>query len=237
MMRNAAQRLETGTVWDQTEEPVALMLSGLAHEFNNYLGAITGAVELAMDEIPENSQAREDLRVALQATEKASQMVKQMAAFSPRRNPPSERVDLNQCLRDLAPVVEKLLPVSHTLTLDLEEKPLPIFLPPTFLEQILMNLIINARDAMPEGGTITTRSRCDGGQVVVEVEDQGEGIPLETIERVFEPFFSTKGIGKGSGLGLALSRHLAQRVGGSLEVESRMSQGSRFFLRLPLCSE
>jgi signal transduction histidine kinase len=166
--------------------------------------------------------------------DKARELTRRLLAVARDTSRPSEPVDVCDVVVDLAPLLRHLLGGAVEVELDLPDRPMVACLDTAQLEQALINLAVNARDAMPDGGTITIGIReADGSFVEVFVHDTGTGIPADVLARVFEPFFTTKPSGKGSGLGLAMVSGFAARAGGEVKVASEPGSGTTFAIRLP----
>jgi two-component system cell cycle sensor histidine kinase/response regulator CckA len=231
----------------QKMEAVGRLAGGVAHDFNNLLGAIMSFASLARDSVREDSTARDDLDEILAATNRASDLTRQLLLFSRRDEGLAKVVQLNSRIMDL----DKIL--RRTLGADIEL----VFLPEphlwrteidlTHLDQLVMNLVVNARDALPAGGTITiqtanavvapsddqARKVPPGEYVLLVVEDDGIGMSESVQEHMFEPFFTTKGVGRGTGLGLATCYAVVQGAGGVSTVRSALGQGTAFAIYLP----
>ncbi|MBI3454574.1 MAG: GAF domain-containing protein [Candidatus Rokubacteria bacterium] len=225
----------------QTEKLRALgeMASGVAHDFNNILAAILGRVQLLMNQI-EDPTLRRWLEIVERAALDGAQTVQQIQEFTRiRRDQPAETVDLNQMVRDAVEMTqtrwrEQTQSQGLDVRVALNLEPVPaVEGHPAELRQVLTNLILNAVDALPRGGTITITSRAAGEGIEVSVADTGVGMPEEVRRRIFEPFFSTKGP-KGTGLGLAMVYGIVSRHGGTVTVASREGAGSTFTIRLPV---
>ncbi len=227
----------------QTEKLRALgeMASGVAHDFNNILAAILGRVQLILNHT-EDATLRRWLQVIERAALDGAQTVRQIQEFTRiRRDQPAETVDLAQVVRDAVEMTQtrwrdetQSRGLDVRLVTELEPVP-PVDGHPAELRQVLTNLVLNAVDALPQGGTITISTRATAGAVEVSVADTGIGMSDEVRRRIFEPFFSTKGP-KGTGLGLAMVYGIVARHGGEVAVESREGRGSRFTIRLPVGS-
>jgi signal transduction histidine kinase len=235
LVRRAGARqesLEANLRQAQKLEAVGALAGGVAHDFNNVLTVISGNAQLALIEgVPEASDAR--LREIVHASERASGLVRQLLSFSRPDTAKARVVDLNDELVGTLPILQRLIPSNVIVTADLAESRLHVLADPVHLEQVLLNLTVNARDAMPEGGTLTFRTLADGERVRLVVEDSGTGIDAATRERIFDPFFTTKPAGKGTGLGLATTHRIVTQAGGGLHVESEPGEGTIFTIDLP----
>ncbi|MEJ5368456.1 MAG: ATP-binding protein [Bryobacteraceae bacterium] len=229
-------------------EAIGLLASGVAHDFNNLLTVISGYAGLLgrPESSPEDlARAAEDIR---RAAERASHLVSQLLLFSRRQTARPLPFDLNSAIETLVSLVEKLLGPSIRIVCDLDPG-LPMLLADrSQVEQILLNLIINARDAMPGGGRISISTRTvqvessaeaarlglkPGSYIRLSVSDEGHGMDEETRKRIFEPFFTTKEPGRGTGLGLTSVLGIVSSLGGAIRVESAPGAGAKFEIDLP----
>ena len=239
------QRLEAERALQQAQkmESVGRLAGGVAHDFNNLLGIILGWSRLLLDrdeEVP-----REALEQISRAAERGAELTRQLLAFSRSAVARPQDVYLDERLADVARMVDRLLGDGFELAVEPPHTSLrPAIVDPALLEQVVVNLVVNARDAMPRGGTIGIRfdnltlEQDEGGleagdYVVLEVRDEGEGIDAEVLPRIFEPFFTTKDQGKGTGLGLSTCLGIAQQSGGTLRVRPAEGRGTIFELVLP----
>jgi signal transduction histidine kinase len=233
--RVAQRRLEAELRQANKMEALGRFAGGVAHDMNNLLTAVTGNAELARDDPALPSTAREPLDEILKVAQRGAEMVRSLVAFS-RSEPVAPRVfDPANQVRAFLPMVRHLARGAHVLRTELAEGLGLVRMDPTQLDQILLNLVVNAVDAMPEGGTLTIRlraARAGGDGLVLEVEDTGVGIPAHLLDAIFEPFFSTKA-DKGTGLGLAQVWDCAQRAGGRVAVQSEVGRGACFQVWLP----
>ena len=241
------RELEEQLRQSQKMEAVGRLAGGVAHDFNNLVTAITGYGELLLMEMGQDHPSRRDLEEILKAGERASSLTRQLLAFSRRQVLQPKVLDLNQVVSD----VERMLRRVIGEDVDLVVEPTPgirrVEADPGQIEQVLVNLAVNARDAMPRGGTLVVRTdEMPGDEVEVpdaeetperwvrlRVRDTGDGIPKEVQDRVFEPFFTTKKQGEGTGLGLAMVYGIVQQSGGQIEVESGPGEGTEFTVFLP----
>jgi two-component system, cell cycle sensor histidine kinase and response regulator CckA len=232
--------LEDQVLQLQKLEAVGRLAGGVAHDFNNLLTVIATYCDLALARLGADDPVHEMVRAIRGAGRRAAMLTRQLLAFS-RRNVVSPIVlDLNELLLDRQDLLQRVVDEDVEISLDLDPDPCPICADPTQLEQVLLNLVLNARDAMPAGGKVRLATRAcvtaphaDGEQVVLTVEDTGIGMPEETRARVFEPFFTTKEVGRGSGLGLPVVFGIVQQSGGHIEVESEPGKGATFRIFLP----
>jgi PAS domain S-box-containing protein len=235
------RRLEQELQRAQRLELVGRLSSGIAHDFNNMLQALLGRSELARAGLPADHPVQRDLEQLGDVAAQAISLARQLLAFgSPGFKPgalrtPFQPVEVNHAARRVLATVAPLLPPTITTKLDLEEGDFVIQADAMQLQQVLLNLCLNGRDAMPEGGRLTLRSRFQQGQVCLSVEDSGHGMSEEVRRRVFEPFFSTRE--RGTGLGLAVVHEVVTGFGGRIEVQSEPGRGTRFDVWLPLREE
>ena len=236
----------------QKMEAVGQLAGGIAHDFNNLLQVIQGNAHIGAMEIGPGNPAAEPLAEICRATERASALVRQLLTFS--RNVPHriERLDIGGILKDLTTMLRHLIGSHIRLEVRIASGVQPICADRGQIEQVLINLCINARDAMPGGGCIQVEARpCPPGDVpapasgaeansrfvCVSVRDTGHGIPPEIQHRIFEPFFTTKEVGKGTGLGLSTVYAIIHDLQGSIEVKSDFGHGATFLFYLPAAPE
>jgi len=219
----------------QKMEAVGRLAGGVAHDFNNILTAIRGNAELILLDLPPGSAVREDVEEIRHGAERAATLTAQLLAFGRRQRLSPRELDLNTLVRDMEKMLRRVVDENIALITDLDPALDSALADPGQVEQVVMNLVLNAWDALPEGGRITISTRpCAGdGEVEIAVADNGRGIADEIREHIFEPFFTTKAQGEGSGLGLATVHGIVQQSGGSVSVESRPGQGAVFRVRLP----
>ena len=233
----------------QKMEAVGTLAGGIAHDFNNILGAIMGYTEISLMQTPEDNDVRKNFEKILKASQRAKDLINQILAFSRQR--PLD-IQLSQ-LKPLVKEVLELLRASLPRTIDIVHRIAPdlydIQADPTQIHQVLMNLCTNAAHAMEEnGGKLTVilenvqlENERDpklwdlppGQFVRLAVEDTGHGIPPDIMERIFDPYFTTKQMGKGTGMGLAVTHGIIKNCGGTITVESRLGEGTRFDIYLP----
>ena len=242
---------EAGTVHARKLQAVGELAGGVAHDFNNLLQALLGAAD-SLAERPELSPAsREEVALVQGAARRGARLVAQLLAFSRQQTLQPRIVAVNAAVRDLAPLLRRSLGGRVRLSLVLDDPERTVRIDPGQLDQVLVNLAVNARDAMPEGGTLTLRTGRltvlaprtggletvpPGRYVAIEVQDTGTGIPPEVLPRIFEPFFTTRGE-RGSGLGLATVLGIVRQSGGFLEVQTQPGRGTTFRILLPRSQE
>jgi two-component system cell cycle sensor histidine kinase/response regulator CckA len=232
----------------QKMEAVGTLASGVAHDFNNLLTAIQGFSELAMTATPASDPVHGDLEKIRSAAERGAALVRQLLLFSRRERMQLVPLDLNRTTQGIARMLGPLIGEDIEISVILDEHLWPVLADEGNIQQVLMNLALNARDAMPDGGTLTIRTRnlapgedscveageCGAGRLVcLSVEDTGTGMDEATRARIFEPFFSTKGPAKGTGLGLAVVYGIVEQHRGWIDVESAPGRGSVFRICLP----
>jgi two-component system, cell cycle sensor histidine kinase and response regulator CckA len=233
----ARRALEEQLRQSQKMDVVGHLAAGIAHDFNNLLTIIVGATEflLAADRLGEETRACiEDIDGAAQ---RAAALTRQLLAFGRKQVLTPRVLDANEVITETSRLVARLLPATAEMQLALSSEPLPVCVDRSMLEQVVLNLVVNARDAMPKGGTITIRTGAEGATVVLSVADTGVGMTSEVRERAFDPFFTTKANGKGTGLGLSTVYGLVHQSGGEVGVESAPGAGAVFSVRLPRAAE
>jgi len=232
----------------QRLELVGRLAGGIAHDFNNLLMIINGQVQFVLDALDEHSPIRTDIEEIRDAGLRAADLTSQLLAYSRRSGRQLRILDLNDVLEGMARMLRRLIGEDVCLELNLDHLPAPVRADQGQIEQIVMNLAINARDAMPTGGTLclgTERVTVDedqaveldvdpGEYVALRVRDSGHGMSPEVQSRLFEPFFTTKTRGRGTGLGLVLVRGLITQFGGAITISSEVGVGSTFTVYLPL---
>ena len=215
-------------------ESLGLLAGGIAHDFNNMLTSMLGYVDLLRVESVRGTPARdyvEELRVVV---EQASDLTRQLLGFARPQVPSTSVVDLRQLLEDARPALQHACGPRHVLRIDVIGAPAPVRAGRSQLLQLLTNLVTNARDAMPAGGQASLTLRPgQAGMVELEVSDTGIGIDEVTRRRIFEPLFTTKTMGRGTGLGLATCYAIATSLGGDIRVRSAVGKGSDFTVALP----
>ena len=227
------------TLWQaQRLGALGRLAGGVAHDFNNVLAVIQNCLVSALERDPADEEVRAILGDARQALDRAAGLTAQLLAFSRQQAVAAKELDPRPALAGLARLLERTLPRDIGLRVDLDD-PLPhIHAAPGQLEQVVLNLVTNARDAMPAGGTVTLRGRSAGepgaaARLEVVVSDDGPGMPEQVRARLFQPFFTTKPPGKGTGLGLATCQGIVRQLGGSIAVDSAPGRGSTFTVSLP----
>jgi PAS domain S-box-containing protein len=242
------RRLQEALVHSQRLDAVGRLAGGVAHDFNNLVSVINGYCEILSAHVAGNPQAMREVAEIHNAGRKAAALTQQLLAFS-RRQPLNARVlNLNELIRDSAEILRRLVGDAGRLELELGENLANVRTDATQFQQVLLNLVINARDALRDRGriTLTTANRtiapnlnrratdpAPGRYVALTVADNGTGMDAETMKQLFEPFFTTKPAGKGTGLGLALVYGVVQQSGGTINAQSELLVGSKFEVMLP----
>ncbi len=217
----------------QKMESIGKLAGAVAHDFNNLLTVINGNCQMALMQLPEGHAARGRVEAALEAGERAADLTRQLLAFSRRQPVQPERIELGQALEKMAPVLQSLLGEHCELRIDVDPDCPAVEMDASQLQQVVLNLCVNAKDAMEGKGSVEIRARGAGGWVRLEVSDTGPGIPQEIQEHIFEPFFTTKPKGQGTGLGLSVVYGIVTQNGGRVEVDSEPGRGARFVIELP----
>jgi PAS domain S-box-containing protein len=235
----------------QKMEAVGQLTGGIAHEFNNLLMVIVGNLENASKSVPD-SAGRKSISAAMNGAMRAAELTNQLLAFSRKQDLKVEHVDLNALVLGLRDMLERTLGEAVSVGAELADHLWPVLADRSLLESALLNLTLNARDAMPRGGkiSITTSNQfvdgrrlaghpnaAPGEYVVLDVADTGSGIEPEVLERVFEPFFTTKDVGEGTGLGLSMTHGFVEQSGGFVAIESQVGHGTSVRLYLPRAPE
>lgn len=244
--------LQQQLIQAQKMESIGRLAGGIAHDFNNLLQAITGYCTLMQDQMNPDHPLRADVLEIDKAAHRAAGLTRQLLAYSRRQVMETKRVDANQLVENLNKMLRRLLGEDIELVLDLAPELDKIRVDTGQIEQVLLNLAVNARDAMPDGGrlTISTYSLVFlkedtllvpearyGRFVCLAMSDTGIGMSEEVMAHIFEPFYSTKGIGKGTGLGLSVAYGIVRQHDGMLHVYSQLGQGSTFRIYLPVAEE
>jgi len=245
----ARVRLEEQLRQSQKMEAIGQLAGGVAHDFNNLLTVISGNTDLLLSDMPTDDPRRAALADVRAAGERAANLTRQLLAFSRKQILEPKLVDVHEVVSGIEKMLRRLIGEDVELLTDLAADPSWVKVDPGQLEQVVMNLAMNARDAMPRGGRLTIRTRnvdpkepvdleeTAGRQlrpkVAISISDTGTGIPPEVKTHLFEPFFTTKGVGKGTGLGLATVFGIVKQSGGDITVESEPGKGATFTVILP----
>jgi two-component system, cell cycle sensor histidine kinase and response regulator CckA len=240
-------RLEAQRRQSQKLEAVGQLAGGVAHDFNNILAVIIGYTESALARLEPGSTFEQPLSEIMKAANRGTGLIGQLLAFSRKQVVSPRVVDVNSALIDIDKILHRLIKENIYLTLLLSPETLCIRADPGQVEQVVMNLVVNARDAMPDGGELRIETQAvdlsaaeaerhgvsPGDYVVVQISDTGTGMSAETQAHVFEPFFTTKAAGEGTGLGLSTCYGIAQQNGGFITIRSALGEGSTFCVYLP----
>jgi CheY-like chemotaxis protein len=233
-------------------EAVGTLAGGIAHDFNNILNVILGYGTMVMDKLEAGSSSKEHMIEVLIAADRAANLTKRLLVFSRKQVVEVRPININELILGLQKMLVRVIRESIDFNLDLAGRPLIVLADAGQIEQVLMNLVSNAKDAMQEGGRLTIGTKLKelddeyvaangygkpGKYVLISVADTGHGIDAETQKKIFEPFFTTKGIGEGTGLGLAISYNIVKQHSGYIKVYSEPGQGTVFRIYLPLSEE
>lgn len=244
----AQKSLERQLLQAQKMEAVGTLAGGIAHDFNNILQVVLGFSEMLLLDKREDDPECADLQKILHAARTGADLVQRLLMFSRKVETKPKPLNLNHQVEHIKSILSRTIPKIIETELTLSPQPAPINADPTQIEQLLMNLAVNARDAMPAGGKLTIATSnctldqeyCDthlgarpGEYVLLEISDTGEGMGRETLEHLFEPFFSTKPTGKGTGLGLAMVYGIVKQHGGYITCSSEAGVGTSFQVYLP----
>ncbi|NNN05186.1 MAG: PAS domain S-box protein [Elusimicrobia bacterium] len=242
------QALEAQLRQAQKMESVGRLAGGVAHDFNNLLTAINGYASLLMDALPKDDSKRQDVKEILVMGKRAAALTQQLLAFSRRQMLATKRVDLNEIVGGTVRMLKRLIGENIKLETRLAAHPCMVKVDAGQIEQVLINLAVNARDAMPDGGTLVIATKTvampdeffrnrpslkRGPLVELCVSDTGEGMNEAVLSRLFEPYFTTKEMGKGTGLGLSTVHGIIKQSMGEIEVESAPNKGTTFCIYLP----
>jgi PAS domain S-box-containing protein len=245
----ALRRSEQQLLQVQKMEAIGRLAGGVAHDFNNLLTAIRGNAELLLADLPPGSQAHEDAEEIRRASDRAAALTRQLLAFSRRQVLQPRLLDLNQSVREMERMLRRLMGEDVELVTRLGDGVRRVRADPAQVEQVIMNLAVNGRDAMPGGGVLmvcTENAELEaelrekypyvvpGEYVLLEVGDTGQGMDPETLRSAFEPFFTTKGAGKGTGLGLSMVYGIVKQSGGYIWIDSEAGRGTRVRVYLPV---
>ncbi len=234
------KELEKQFLQAQKMEAVGRLAGGIAHDFNNMLTVIRGHCELLSVKLTSHDPIQKKVSQIDKAAERAEELTNQILAFSKHRIKKPANIDLKEILRDSKEMIDRLIDDNVRVVLKFDSKSCIVKADPGQIEQIVMNLVVNACDAMPDGGKLiielkkTVAENTDAGMIQLSVEDTGIGMPDKVLENIFVPFFTTKGKGKGTGLGLSTVYGLVNQIQGSIiRVESSVGNGSKFLMSFP----
>jgi|GEM_PF-1353902 len=227
-------------------EAIGRLVGGIAHDFNNLLTVILGQSDFALNQLEESDPIFGDLKEIRDSALRASDLTRQLLVFGKKQNLKRKRIDLNTIVNNMTTMFRRIIGENIDLVTITKSNIVDIYFDPSQVEQIIMNLVVNAKDAMPEGGKLTIETFYDKlgdtgphikknqhGFVVIRISDSGTGISKAVIDRIFDPFFTTKDQGKGTGLGLATVKGIIEQNNGMIEVESKTGQGTTFKVYFP----
>lgn len=250
MLHDVSARVAAESQLQQAQkmEAVGQLTGGIAHDFNNLLTIITGNLQLLKRTIQDDERQRRQVRTALQAAERGADLTQRLLAFSRQQILEPEVIEIGHLLDGLRDLLQRTLDETIEIDLKLPKDLWPADVDPSQLESAIINLAVNARDAMPEGGALTIEAsnvtaaeeeleERSGDFVMLSVTDTGCGIAPEVLERVLEPFFTTKEVGKGSGLGLSMVFGFVEQSGGTLKIDSEQGRGTTVKLYLPRAAD
>ena len=241
------KRMQAALVQAQKMEAIGQLTGGLAHDFNNLLTVIIGNLAALQDHRPGDAEVNEFVEPALQSARRGVQLIKRLLTFSRQQPLEPEAVNIGELIGSLGKLVRRSLPESIAVSTDLSGASIHALVDPGQLESALLNFALNARDAMPEGGRLHIAARpvelaadaavfdvLPGRYALIEVADNGCGMDAATLSRVYEPFFTTKRFGLGSGLGLSMAYGFVKQSGGGISIQSQPGQGTTVLMVLPL---
>jgi PAS domain S-box-containing protein len=247
-----SKKLENQLRHSQKMEAVGTLAGGIAHDFNNILNVIIGYGSMVINTLEAGSSAKEQMREVLIAADRAAELTKRLLVFSRKQVVDVKPVNINELILGLQKMLVRIIRESIDFNLELADSPLIVLADVGQLEQVLINLSSNAKDAMQEGGRLTISTELEemdddyvavygygkpGRYALITVSDTGQGMDAETQKKIFEPFFTTKGIGEGTGLGLAISYSIIKQHGGFIKVYSEPGQGTVFKIQLLLSED
>jgi signal transduction histidine kinase len=225
----------------QKMEAVGRLAGGIAHDFNNIMTVVLGHSEILALELKDHPEMRTSVTEIQNAAERAAALTRQLLAFGRRQTLAASPVDLNDVARDMVSLLARVLGGQIEVSAHTDVGPVTVTTDRAQLEQALLNLAVNARDAMPDGGRLVltvTRRAAPGAPAfgVLSVADTGTGIPTDVQPHIYDPFFTTKDVGRGSGLGLAMVYGFVQQSGGTIRFDSAVGAGTTFELAFPLAA-
>ena len=218
----------------QKMDSIGKLAGGIAHDFNNLMTAVIGYSDLLLQQSGVNDSGRDKVAAIRDSAVRASNLTRQLLAFSRRQILQTQEIDLRDVVGEMDTLLKRLLGEDVRLLTLRGAEPVIVRADKTQLEQVVMNLAVNARDAMPDGGTLTVTVLTDGDTAILAVVDDGVGMDEETQAQIFEPFFTTKPLAESSGLGLSTVHGIVGQSGGTVEVESEPGRGTTFTVRLPV---
>lgn len=255
LIRDVSDRIKLESLVRQTQKMDAIgkLTGGMAHDFNNLLGVVMGNVDLAARKLDDDSPLRKRLDTIRKASESGADLTKRMLAVARRQPLQPKATNINRIIEEMSDILPRTLGPDVEIRYSVRENVPAVLIDKSGLENVILNLAINSRDAMPNGGEFKictdivhlTESNpfvkqddvTPGTYVLISFSDEGEGMPEDVLQRVFEPFFSTKERGKGTGLGLAMSYGFVKQSGGSIQIFSEVGKGTKLDILLPVCEE
>lgn len=239
------RRAQAETMRGEKLASVGLLASGVAHELNNPLTGILTFSHLLREKMPDKSPDADDMDLVIRETKRCAAIIKRLLDFAREKQPEKKFTDLNQIITDTVRIVEKPAHLRDIeIVLDLDRSLPPIWIDADQIKQVIMNMVVNAQHAVEEKGNITVRTRRAldprvsaaeaKPMVAISIIDTGCGISERNLKRIFDPFFTSKDVGRGTGLGLSVSHGIVEAHGGLIEVESNVGEGSTFRIFLPL---
>jgi len=230
------RQLQVQLLQAQKMESLGILAGGVAHDMNNVLGAILGLASANLETQPEGSATHRAFDTIARAAQRGGAMVRSLLSFARQSPAEVQELDLNALLREEVHLLERTTLAKVQLALNLASDLKPMQGDAGALTHVLMNLCVNAVDAMPDGGSLTLRTRnLEGGKIELQVEDTGTGMSPSVLSKAMDPFFTTKGVGKGTGLGLSMVYSTVKAHQGELELQSEPGRGTRVILRFPAC--
>ena len=231
------KQLQEELIQSEKLASIGTLASGIAHEINNPLSAVIGTAEIMLDEVPEGTKLAEYTSDIIKYSRSAAEVIRDLNSYSRKEKGDQASLNLVEILEDALKLAKRGLVFEGIRVLKKYEQVPPIMGNPNELQQVMLNLIINAVQAMEGSGTLTLECRQIGWNLLVAVRDTGPGIEEENIDKVFNPFFTTKDPGKGTGLGLSISHQIIHRIGGRIRLETHPGEGTSFEITLPLSDE
>jgi PAS domain S-box-containing protein len=228
------ESLEENLAQSHKMEALGVLAGGIAHDFNNLLTGILGCAYVLQNNSSMPDHGGEALEVIIQSSERAAQLTTQLLSFVRKGKAALGPVDLHDTIREILQLLSRTIDKRIRITHRLDAASSEVLGEPGQIYQVLLNLCLNARDAMAHGGDLCVSTRNIGGSIVVSVSDTGSGIPAELHKRIFEPFFTTKSADRGTGMGLALVSVIARDHGGSVTFDTETGRGSVFHVTLPV---
>ena len=236
-LEEAGRSLQHQLMQSQKLESLGTLAGGVAHDMNNVLGAILGLASASIEAQPLDSPTRRTLETIVTAAERGGKMVKSLLTFARQSPAAEEELDMNALLQEEVRLLERTTLAKVQLVTDLAPDLRPVRGDSSALTHALMNLCVNAVEAMPENGTLTLRTRnVEGDLIEIRVEDTGRGMTPEVLAKAMDPFFTTKEVGKGTGLGLPIVHSTVTAHKGSIDIQSEAGLGTRVTVRLPACA-